>query len=227
MSTLKRDKSIAKDQKRLEEMRRKLHTEDDSKSQRWRCYICYVSSLSVQLSVCLQHFSPHVGEMRRKLPTEGDSLNFCIVSSAIFSSLSICLSVSVCLQHVTSHCWRKCKGYYTLKMIVTMLAWLLVVTSSMKLMLSSLSVYLSVYLSVCNMSQYIVGEIQRKLHTEDDGKLVPRPVHLSVCSQHYWRRCGGNSIRKVIVSPNVGVVVHPCLTIYLSVCLQHVAIHCW
>ena len=30
--TLKRDKSIAKDQKKLEEMRKKLHTEDDSKS---------------------------------------------------------------------------------------------------------------------------------------------------------------------------------------------------
>ena len=29
--TLKRDKSIAKDQKKLEEMRKKLHTEDDSK----------------------------------------------------------------------------------------------------------------------------------------------------------------------------------------------------
>lgn len=29
--TLKRDKSIAKDQKKLEEMRRKLHTDDDSK----------------------------------------------------------------------------------------------------------------------------------------------------------------------------------------------------
>ena len=30
--TLKRDKSIAKDQKKLEEMRKKLHTEDDSRS---------------------------------------------------------------------------------------------------------------------------------------------------------------------------------------------------
>jgi talin len=29
--TLKRDKSIAKDQKKLEELRKKLHTEDDSK----------------------------------------------------------------------------------------------------------------------------------------------------------------------------------------------------
>ena len=28
---MKRDKSIAKDQKKLEELRRKLHTEDDSK----------------------------------------------------------------------------------------------------------------------------------------------------------------------------------------------------
>ena len=29
--TLKRDKSIAKDQKRLEEMKKKLHTDDESK----------------------------------------------------------------------------------------------------------------------------------------------------------------------------------------------------
>ena len=31
--TLKRDKSIAKDQKRLEEMKKKLHTDDESKYQ--------------------------------------------------------------------------------------------------------------------------------------------------------------------------------------------------
>ena len=46
--TLKRDKSIAKDQKRLEEMKKKLHTDDESKYQNFNLELSFNSSTGAE-----------------------------------------------------------------------------------------------------------------------------------------------------------------------------------